>query len=90
MQSNPRTSATIKGTVPEDVLVFVTGNGTASVAASFAGSPADNAAVLRAQPLKLTFTAADRYIITDRCSSQHLQHREAYTYCNILNLSLFQ
>jgi flagellar hook-associated protein FlgK len=60
-----RTSATLKGTVPEDVLVFVTGSGTASVAASFAGSPADNAAVLRAQPMQVTFTAADRYTITD-------------------------
>jgi flagellar hook-associated protein 1 FlgK len=70
-----RTSATIKGTVPEDVLVFVTGNGTASVAASFAGSPADNAAVLRAQPLKLTFTAADRYIITDTRTGSVLAER---------------
>jgi flagellar hook-associated protein FlgK len=60
-----RTSATLKGTVPEDVLVFVTGSGTASVAASYAGAPADTAAVLRAQPMRVTFTAADRYTITD-------------------------
>ena len=60
-----RTSATIKGTAPEDVLVFVTGSGTASVAAAYAGAPADTAAVLRTQPMKLTFTAADRYTITD-------------------------
>jgi len=70
-----RTSATIKGTVPEDVLVFVTGNGIASVAASFAGSPADNAAVLRAQPMKLTFTAADRYTITDTRTGSVLAER---------------
>lgn len=70
-----RTSATIKGTVPEDVLVFVTGNGTASVAASYAGSPADNAAVLRAQPMKLTFTAADRYTITDTSTGSVLAER---------------
>ena len=70
-----RTSATIKGTVPEDVLVFVTGNGTASVAASYAGSPADNAAVLRAQPMKLTFTAADRYTITDTRTGSVLAER---------------
>jgi hypothetical protein len=43
-----RTSATLMGSVPEDVLVFVTGSGTASVAASYTGSPADNAAVARA------------------------------------------
>ena len=70
-----RTSATIKGTVPEDVLVFVTGSGTASVAASYAGKPADNAAVLRAQPMKLTFTAADRYTITDTRTGSVLAER---------------
>ena len=70
-----RTSASIKGTVPEDVLVFVTGSGTASVAASYAGKPADNAAVLRAQPMKLTFTAADRYTITDTRTGSVLADR---------------
>ena len=70
-----RTSATLKGTVPEDVLVFVTGSGTASVAASYAGSPADNAAVLRAQPMKLVFTAADRYTITDTRTGSVLAER---------------
>jgi flagellar hook-associated protein FlgK len=70
-----RTSANIKGTVPEDVLVFVTGSGTASVAASFSGSPADSAAVLRAQPMKLTFTAADRYTITDTRTGTVLAER---------------
>jgi flagellar hook-associated protein 1 FlgK len=70
-----RTSATIKGTVPEDVLVFVTGSGTASVAASYSGSPADNAAVLRAQPMTLTFTSADRYTITDTSTGSVLAER---------------
>jgi len=70
-----RTSATLRGTVPEDVLVFVTGSGTASVAASYAGSPADPATVLRAQPMKLTFTAADRYTITDSRTGSVLAER---------------
>ena len=72
-----RTSASIKGTVPEDVLVFVTGtgSGTASVAASYSGSPADTATVLRAQPLKLTFKTADRYTITDTRTGTVLAER---------------
>ena len=72
-----RTSASIKGTVPEDVLVFVTGSGsgTASVAASYSGSPADTATVLRAQPMKLTFKAADQYIITDTRTGTVLAER---------------
>jgi flagellar hook-associated protein FlgK len=70
-----RTSATLMGSVPEDVLVFVTGSGTASVAASYTGSPADNAAVLRAQPMKLVFTAADRYTITDTQTGSVLAER---------------
>jgi flagellar hook-associated protein 1 FlgK len=61
--------------VPEDVLVFVTGSGTASVAASYSGSPADNAAVLRAQPMTLTFTSADRYTITDTSTGSVLAER---------------
>jgi flagellar hook-associated protein FlgK len=72
-----RTSASIKGTVPEDVLVFVTGSGsgTASVAASYSGSPADAATVLRAQPMKLTFKTADRYVITDTRTGTVLAER---------------
>ena len=72
-----RTSASIKGTVPEDVLVFVTGtgSGTASVAASYSGSPADTATVLRAQPLKLTFKTADQYTITDTRTGTVLAER---------------
>ena len=60
-----RTSATIKGTVPDDVLVFVTGAGSSAVAASFSGGATDKATAMRAQPMELTFTAADRYKITD-------------------------
>ena len=51
--------------VPDDVLVFVTGVGSSAVAASFSGGATDKATSLRAQPMELTFTAADRYTITD-------------------------
>ena len=71
-----RTSATIKGALPEDVLVFVSGGaGKASVAASYSGSPADTASVLRAQPLKLTFTADNSYTITDTTTGTVLAER---------------
>lgn len=70
-----RTSATIKGAVPDDVLVFVTGTGTAAVAASFSGSATDKAVALRAQPMELTFTAADRYTITDTRTGTVLAER---------------
>ena len=70
-----RTSATIKGTVPDDVLVFVTGTGSAAVAASFSGGATDKASSLRAQPMELTFTAADRYTITDTRTGTVLAER---------------
>jgi flagellar hook-associated protein FlgK len=70
-----RTSATIKGTVPDDVLVFVTGTGTAAVAASFSGKATDKASALRAQPMELTFTAANRYTITDTRTGTVLAER---------------
>ena len=60
-----RTGAYIKGTTPEDLLVFVTGAGTASVAASYSGEPVDERQSLRAQPMELSFTSATHYRIRD-------------------------
>ena len=60
-----RTQATISGVNPDDMLVFVTGSGSASVAASFAGNPADPRASLRAQTLVVNFESATHYTITD-------------------------
>jgi flagellar hook-associated protein FlgK len=60
-----RTQATISGVNPDDMLVFVTGSGSASVAASFAGQPADPRASLRAQTLLVNFDSATHYTITD-------------------------
>ena len=60
----------------EDVLVFFSGGaGKASVSASYAGSPADAASVLRSQPLKLTFTADNSYTITDTTTGTVLAER---------------
>jgi flagellar hook-associated protein FlgK len=60
-----RTGAYIKGAAKEDLLVFVTGAGTASVAASYAGKPVDARQSLRTQPMELTFTSATHYRIRD-------------------------
>jgi len=60
-----RTGAYIKGSTQEDLLVFVTGAGTASVAASYSGDPADERQSLRAQPMELSFTSATHYRIRD-------------------------
>jgi flagellar hook-associated protein FlgK len=70
-----RTSATIKGTAPEDLLVFVSGAGKASVAASYSGAPTDTATALRSQPMKVTFTADNSYTITDTTTGTVLAQR---------------
>ena len=61
-----RTGATIKGAAKDDLLVFVTGAGTATVSARYAGTPVDAKQSLRAQPMTLTFTSATSYTITDK------------------------
>jgi flagellar hook-associated protein FlgK len=60
-----RTGVFIEGAAKEDLLVFVTGAGTASVAASYSGKPVDAQQSLRAQPLELNFTTATHYRIRD-------------------------
>ena len=45
--------------------MFVTGAGTASVAASYSGKPVDAQQSLRSNPLALTFTSARHYRIRD-------------------------
>ncbi len=60
-----RTAAYIKGTTKEDLLVFVTGAGSASVAAAYAGKAVDPRQSLRAQPLELSFTSDTHYRIRD-------------------------
>ena len=60
-----RTGVFIEGAAKEDLLVFVTGAGTAGVAASYSGKPVDAQQSLRAQPLELNFTTATHYRIRD-------------------------
>ena len=60
-----RTGVYIEGAAKDDLLVFVTGAGTASVAASYAGKPVDARQSLRAQPLELSFSTATHYRIRD-------------------------
>jgi flagellar hook-associated protein 1 FlgK len=60
-----RTAAYLKGSANEDLLVMVTGEGSANVAASYAGSPVDPKQSLRAQPLTLRFDSETHYTITD-------------------------
>jgi len=61
-----RTGAYIRGAVKDDLLIFVTGAGSASVSAHYAGAPVDAKQSLRAQPMELKFTSATRYTITDK------------------------
>lgn len=70
-----RTGAYIEGGSQDDLLVFVTGQGKASVAASFSGTPSDMRDNLRSQSLVVNFTAADRYTITDAKTGTQLADR---------------
>jgi len=71
-----RTAAYIEGKVPDDLQVFVTGEGKASVAASFTGQPTDPQQKLRAQNLVVIFDAADRYTIKDGATGTVLAERK--------------
>lgn len=71
-----RTEASISGAAPDDLLVFVSGAGIASVAASYSGEATDPRAALRAQSLKVTFTSATSYTITDSATGTELASRD--------------
>jgi flagellar hook-associated protein FlgK len=60
-----RTGAYIEGGNPDDLLLFVTGKGSASVSVGFSGQPDNPRDSLRQQSLLLKFTATDRYNIID-------------------------
>jgi flagellar hook-associated protein FlgK len=70
-----RTGAYIEGGAQDDLLVFVTGQGKASVAASYSGAPLNVRDNLRSQSLVVTFTASDRYTITDAKTGTQLADR---------------
>ena len=71
-----RTGAYINGPVPDDLQLIMTGNGTASVAASYTGTPSDHQEKLRAQSLSIKFTAANHYTITDVKTGTELASRD--------------
>ena len=64
-QMGMRTGVYIQGAAKDDLMVFVTGAGTASVAASYSGKPVDASASMRSQPLELSFVDATHYRIRD-------------------------
>jgi flagellar hook-associated protein FlgK len=71
-----RTAAYIEGKVPDDLQVFITGEGKATVAASFSGTPTDPQQKLRTQNLVLNFTAPDHYNIIDKKTGTILAERQ--------------
>jgi flagellar hook-associated protein FlgK len=71
-----RTEASISGAAPDDLLVFVSGAGIASVAASYSGAATDPRAALRAQSLMVTFTSATTYTITDNATGTEVASRD--------------
>jgi len=70
-----RTGAFIKGPVKDDLLVFVSGAGTAMVSAGYAGKPADARQALRENPMTVTFTDATHYKIVDNATNTILAER---------------
>jgi flagellar hook-associated protein FlgK len=71
-----RTGAYINGPVPDDLQLIMTGNGVASVAASYSGVPSDHQEKLRSQSLSIKFTAANHYTITDVKTGTELASRD--------------
>jgi len=57
------------------LLLFVTGKGSANVAAGYQGTPSNMRDNLRAQSLTVKFTAADRYTIVDAKTGTQLADR---------------
>jgi len=71
-----RTGAFIEGGSPDDLLVFVTGTGSAKVATGFTGQPDVPRDSLRSQSLTIKFTAADRFSIIDSKTGTELANRQ--------------
>jgi len=71
-----RTGAYISGKVPDDLLVFVTGAGNATVSASYSGDPVGAKQALRAQPMQLSFTTNTHYTIKDIATGTVLAERD--------------
>ena len=70
-----RTGAYVQDGCPDDLLLFVTGKGSANVAAGFEGTPDNVRDSLRSQSFSVKFTAADRYSIIDTKTGTELADR---------------
>lgn len=70
-----RTGVYFNGKVPDDVAVFVTGPGQATVAAGYSGTPIDVQTKLREQSLQVKFLDNDRFSITDVTTGTELAVR---------------
>lgn len=74
-----RTTASLRGTAPEDLLVFTSGTGDVRVAAEFSGSPwtpAERREAQRHSPFDVEFLAQDRVRITDVATGTVLAERQ--------------
>ena len=71
-----RTQVHIEGELPDDALVFVTGAGSAKVAASYSGQASDAIDRLRANPMTLVFTSSTRYQLSDQRTGTVLAERD--------------
>jgi hypothetical protein len=70
-----RTGAFIAGAAKDDLLVFVTGTGTATVSASYKGAAVDSKQALRTKPMNVEFLTATQYRITDTQTGTVLAER---------------
>ncbi len=70
-----RTGAFINGAAKDDLLVFVSGGGIATVSASYAGKPIDAKQALRSQPMQVSFQSDTAYTITDTNTGTVLAQR---------------
>jgi flagellar hook-associated protein FlgK len=70
-----RTGVYVNGDVPDDMMVFVTGPGQATVAAGYSGEPVDVQSKLRNQSLEVRFLSNNRYSIVERGTGTELAVR---------------
>lgn len=71
-----RTGAYVEGGSPDDLLLFVTGKGSANVSVGYSGQPDNIRDSLRSQSLQVKFTASDRYTIVDANTGTELADRQ--------------
>jgi len=70
-----RTGAYIDGASPEDLLVYATGSGNASVAATYQSNAFDSVAAARNQKLSIQFISPTRYRILDLATNTEIADR---------------